>query len=69
MIGGTNAGKTALLTAIVDSLEWLASQKQLTVEFASDVSRKDYEDAKALLRSGDWPRATTSHVPHAFLST
>lgn len=67
MIGGTNAGKTALLTAIVDSLEWLADQDELTVEFASDVSRRDYEDAKALLRAGDWPRATIAHVPHAFL--
>ena len=67
LIGGTNAGKTALLTAIADSLEWLAGQGELTIEFASDVSRSDYEDAKALLRSGDWPRATTAHVPHAFL--
>lgn len=67
VIGGINAGKTALLTAIADSLEWLADEGELTVEFASDVSRSDYEDAKALLRSGDWPRATTAHVPHAFL--
>ena len=67
VIGGTSAGKTALLTAIADSLEWLAGEGELTVEFASDVSRSDYEAAKALLRSGDWPRATTVHVPHAFL--
>lgn len=67
VIGGTNAGKTALLTAMADSLEWLAGNSELTVEFASDVSRKEYEDAKKLLRSGDWPRATIAHVPHAFL--
>jgi Double-GTPase 2 len=67
MIGGTNVGKTALLTAIVDSLEWLAGKDELSVEFASDVSRKDYEAAKELLRSGNWPHATTAHVPHAFL--
>ena len=67
VIGGTSAGKTALLTAIADSLEWLASEGELTVEFASDVTRSDYEHAKALLRSGDWPLATADHVPSAFL--
>ena len=39
LIGGSSAGKTALLTAIVDSLERLPQRDKITVEFASDVSR------------------------------
>ena len=67
LIGGTSAGKSSLLTAMVAGLESLPQDSGPTVEFASDASRQEYESAKKLLSSGKWPNKTSVYVPEAFM--
>jgi hypothetical protein len=67
LIGGTSAGKSSLLTAMVAGLEALSRDQGSTVEFASDASRQEYESAKQLLSSGKWPDKTSVYVPEAFM--
>ena len=67
LIGGTSAGKSSLLTAMVAGLESRTQDNGPTVEFASDDSREEYEKAKNLLTSGQWPAKTSVYVPEAFM--
>ncbi|MGI5167672.1 TRAFAC clade GTPase domain-containing protein [Spirillospora sp. CA-253888] len=67
LVGGASAGKTTLLMAMVTCLERLAAQGELTLEFASDRSRREFEDARRRLETGGWLNKTVDHVPHAFL--
>jgi Double-GTPase 2 len=67
LVGGTSAGKSSLLTAMVAALESLPQDDGRTVEFASDASRQEYETAKKLLSSGQWPNKTSVYVPEAFM--
>ena len=67
LIGGTSAGKSSLLTAMVAGLESLAQDSGPGVEFASDTSRLEYESARDLLRSGQWPQKTSVYVPEALM--
>jgi Double-GTPase 2 len=67
LIGGTSAGKSSLLTAMVAGMESLAQDSGPTVEFASDTSRQEYESARELLSSGKWPNKTSVYVPEAFM--
>ena len=67
LIGGTSAGKSSLLTAMVAGLESRTQGNGPTVEFASDDSREEYEKAKNLLTSGQWPAKTSVYVPEAFM--
>ena len=67
LIGGTSAGKSSLLTAMVAGLESMPQDGGPTVEFASDASRQEYESAKQLLVSGQWPNKTSVDVPEAFM--
>jgi hypothetical protein len=67
LIGGASAGKSSLLTAMVAGLESLAQEGGPTVEFASDASRQEYESARTLLSSGQWPNKTSVYVPEAFM--
>jgi hypothetical protein len=67
LIGGTSAGKSSLLTAMVAGLESMPQDSGPTVEFASDASLQEYESAKQLLVSGQWPNKTSVDVPEAFM--
>ena len=67
LIGGTSAGKSSLLTAMVAGLEACSQGNGAAVEFASDASRQEYESAKNLLASGQWPAKTSVDVPEAFM--
>jgi len=67
LIGGASAGKSSLLTAMVAGLESLPQAAGPTVEFASDASRQEYESARKLLSSGQWPNKTSVYVPEAFM--
>ncbi|WP_329377993.1 hypothetical protein OG625_08735 [Streptomyces sp. NBC_01351] len=68
LIGGTSAGKTMLLAAVLDGLQSLSHQSALTVEFAST---DDLRDARALdrqLRSeSGWALKTQGGQPRAMM--
>ncbi|MEV0623019.1 hypothetical protein AB0I81_57545 [Nonomuraea sp. NPDC050404] len=67
LVGGSSAGKTTLLMAVMASLEWMAAKGEVSMEFAAESSRREYDEAKGRLAAGAGLAATASDVPHAFL--
>ncbi|MGW2820996.1 TRAFAC clade GTPase domain-containing protein [Streptomyces sp. NPDC001443] len=67
LIGGTSAGKTMLVQAMVTGLFGRAAAGELSVRWARDEDRREYEHGASRLASGGVPAKTTAVLPTAVM--
>ncbi|MFC4036765.1 hypothetical protein ACFO3J_35800 [Streptomyces polygonati] len=67
LIGGTSAGKTMLLLAMVTGLRTLADEGHLRLEFTLGNDEDEFDRARAELAGGGWARKTQTQLPRAMV--
>ncbi|MFD7259217.1 hypothetical protein [Streptomyces sp. NPDC059874] len=67
LIGGTSAGKTMLMAAVLDGLRSLSHQSSLTVEFASPDDLREANVLGTQLRDSGWTLKTQGGQPRALM--
>ncbi|MEV7521061.1 hypothetical protein [Streptomyces sp. NPDC091371] len=67
LVGGTSAGKTMLMAAVLDGLRSLSHQSSLTVEFASPEDLREANALGAQLKDSGWTLKTQGGQPRALM--
>jgi hypothetical protein len=67
LVGGTSAGKTMLLLAMVSGLRELAGKGPLRVEFALPGDQDEFERVASDVAAGGWVHMTQARLPRAVM--